>query len=567
VPLQRTTRGSSARVAAIILAAGALAACSPAAGPGGGAAASGAAASGAPASGAAASPAASGTPTAAPAGRGGPVAVTGTGRVQGTVAGAVDEFLGIPYAAPPVGALRWAPPQPAAHWTGIRAATSFAPHCPQTVSPFGRPSTSEDCLFLNVYRPSRGPAHRPVMVWIHGGALVTGESDGYDPAGLVRRGVVVVTINYRLGALGFLADGALAARPGGPAGNYGLMDQQAALRWVRANIARFGGSPRNVTIFGESAGGLSVLSQVVSPGARGLFQRAIVESGAYALKEQPLAQAEQTGAAFAATTGCAKAADAGTAACLRALPVATILADQNATGYQPDVDGAVLTRPIGAALASGHFNRVPLINGTNHDEWRFFVGLDTLLGQPPVTAANYVTSISNELSVPQAVAQQIAGEYPVSSFPGGPEAIGAAGTDAAFACPALLVDAEASKYVPVHAYEFSDENAPERFLPPLGFPYGAAHASEIQYLLRIASAVPGSLNASQRKLAAAMRAYWASLALRGTPNGASAPFWPAFHRASQRMISLVPPRPRAGRGFSAAHHCAFWASLASSPAR
>jgi para-nitrobenzyl esterase len=322
-----------------------------------------------------------------------------------------------------------------------------------------------------------------------------------------------------------------------------------------------------VTIFGESAGGLSVLSQVVSPGARGLFQRAIVESGAYALKEQPLAQAEQTGAAFAATTGCAKAAGAGTAACLRALPVATILADQNATGYQPDVDGAVLTRPIGAALASGHFNRVPLINGTNHDEWRFFVGLDTLLGQPPVTAANYVTSISNELSVPQAVAQQIAGEYPVSSFPSGPEAIGAAGTDAAFACPALLVDAEASRYVPVHAYEFSDENAPERFLPPLGFPYGAAHASEIQYLLRIASAVPGSLNASQRKLAAAMRAYWASLALRGTPNGASAPFWPAFHRASQRMISLVPPRPRAGRGFSAAHHCAFWASLASSPAR
>jgi para-nitrobenzyl esterase len=141
---------------------------------------------------------------------------------------------------------------------------------------------------------------------------------------------------------------------------------------VHRNIARFGGNPHNVTIFGESAGGLSVLSQVVSPGARGLFQRAIVESGAYALTEQPLARAERAGAAFAAKAGCARATDAETAACLRGLPVATILADQNATGYQPDVDGSVLTRPIGAALASGHFSRVPLINGTNHDEWRLF---------------------------------------------------------------------------------------------------------------------------------------------------------------------------------------------------
>jgi para-nitrobenzyl esterase len=491
------------------------------------------------------------------------VAVTGAGRVQGTVAGAVDEFLGIPYAAPPVGALRWAPPQPAAHWSGIRPATSFAPHCPQIVSPFGLPSTSEDCLFLNVFKPSRGPSNRPVMVWIHGGALVTGESDGYNPAQLVRHGVVVVTINYRLGALGFLADGALAARPGGPAGNYGLMDQQAALRWVHRNIARFGGNPRNVTIFGESAGGLSVLSQMVSPGGRGLFQRAIVESGAYALREQSLAQAEKTGAAFAARAGCAKATDAGTAACLRALPVATILANQNATGYQPDVDGSVLTRPIGAALASGHFNRVPLINGSNHDEWRFFVGLDTLLGQPPVTAANYVTSISNELSVPQAVAQQIAGEYPVSSFPSAPEAMGAAGTDVVFACPALLVDADASKYVPVHAYEFSDENAPERFLPPLGFPYGAAHASELQYLFSLnASADPGTLTADQQRLAAAMRTYWTDMAWSGTPSRPAVPSWPAFRVASPRFIALAPPRPRAERGFAVSHHCAFWARLA-----
>ena len=186
-----------ARAGAIVLAAGALVACTSAAVASGGAVA------------------ATGARAAA---TGGPVARTDTGLVQGKVAGSTDEFLGIPYAAPPVGALRWAPPAPAASWAGIRPATSFAPHCPQTASPFGQASTSEDCLFLNVYKPARAPANRPVMVWIHGGALVTGESDDYNPAKLVRHGVVVVTINYRLGALGFLADGALAAqlrRPGG----------------------------------------------------------------------------------------------------------------------------------------------------------------------------------------------------------------------------------------------------------------------------------------------------------------------------------------------------------------
>jgi para-nitrobenzyl esterase len=161
------------------------------------------------------------------------------------------------------------------------------------------------------------------------------------------------------------------------------------------------------------------------------------------------------------------------------------------------------------------------------------------------------------------VAQQVAG--PVSSFPSATDAMGAAGTDGVFACPALAVDLDASKFVPVHAYEFSDENAPERFLPPLGFPYGAAHASEIQYLFGIAAAIPGSLTADQQKLAAAMRTYWTSMALLGTPNLPVVPFWPAFRAGSQRMISLVPPRPRATRGFAAAHHCAFWASLASGP--
>ena len=241
---------------------------------------------------AAAVPAASAsTPSAGGTGRG-PVAGTANGAVRGLANGAVDEFLGIPYAAPPVGALRWQPPQPAASWSGVRDATRFAPHCPQSPSPFGQPSTSEDCLFLNVFTPRHQHAgsHFPVMVWIHGGALVTGESNDYDPTALAEDGVTVVTINYRLGALGFLAHPALADA-NGQSGDYGLMDQQAALRWVRCNIASFGGNPRNVTIFGESAGGLSTLSQVASPQARGLFERAIVESGSYNLTQAPLASA------------------------------------------------------------------------------------------------------------------------------------------------------------------------------------------------------------------------------------------------------------------------------------
>ena len=211
-----------------------------------------------------------------------PVVPVATGAVSGMTVGGVNEFLGIPYAAPPVGSLRWQPPQRAASWTGVRQATTYGPNCPQTATPFGLASTSENCLYLNVYAPAGSPnqmAKHPVMVWIHGGGLWLGESQDVDPAALAAKGTVVITINYRLGALGFLAHPALASSPGGSAGDYGFMDQQAALRWVQHNIAQFGGNPNNVTIAGESAGGTSVLAQLVSPAARGLFQRAIVESG------------------------------------------------------------------------------------------------------------------------------------------------------------------------------------------------------------------------------------------------------------------------------------------------
>jgi len=311
--------------------------------------------------------------TAEPAGSGAtPIVTTQSGAVRGAAVPGGYAFLGLPYAAPPTGNLRWRPPQPPAHWQGVRDATQFGPSCPQPASPFAPPGPfSEDCLYLNVYTPllrSSDEGGRPVLVWIHGGGLTQDGGRNYDGIKLAADGTVVVTINYRLGALGFLAHPALAARPGGPAGNYGLMDQQAALRWVQRNIAHFGGDPNHVTIAGQSAGGLSVLAQLVSAGARGLFQRAIVQSGAFALTQQPLAAAEAAGETFAKAVGCADQ----TAQCLRSVPVSDLVSNFGA-GIPGVVDGSVLTESIGTAIAHGQFARVPVLNGITHDEEMIFV--------------------------------------------------------------------------------------------------------------------------------------------------------------------------------------------------
>jgi para-nitrobenzyl esterase len=487
----------------------------------------------------------------------GPVVATDRGLVRGLATDGADEYLGIPYAAPPVGALRWQPPHAAARWPGVREATQYGPHCAQTDGAFGTGSTSEDCLYLNVFTPAdhaRLRRNLPVMVWIHGGSLTVGESDDYDPTPLVRNGAVVVTINYRLGALGFLATSGLAAEQDGHAGDYGLMDQQAALRWVQRNIGRFGGDHHNVTIFGESAGGLSVLSHLASPSAHGLFDRAIVESGAYALTLAPLTQAEASGASFATAVGC----DGQNTTCLRNVPVSTILAHES-TGYEPDLDGRVLTQSLGTAFASGQFNRVPVIDGTNHDEWRLFVGLFALLGRP-VTAENY----ADQFGVPPDVAAKIVAEYPLSDYPSPAVAVGAAGTDSTYACPAVSADTMLSKYVPTYAYEFNDEQAPELFLPAVaGFSYGAAHASELQYLFGLTADHPAPLSATQQRLAATMQDYWTNFARRGYPAGAGAgaPPWPSFTSTRQLVQSLDTTRPHPETGFAAEHHCAFWSSL------
>jgi para-nitrobenzyl esterase len=504
------------------------------------------------------------------------------GKFQGKLdaTGTMREFLGMRYAQPATGNLRWKAPQPMTPSVVTQDATQFGNHCPQTSSAFGNATLTEDCLFLNVFAPNLTGEHffagddaRPVMVWIHGGALVVGESNEFDATKLVRGGVVVVTINYRLGALGFLAHPALTSEsPLHISGNYGIKDQQAALKWVQRNIRAFGGNPDKVTVFGESAGGLSTFVNLVSPTAHGLFHRAIVESGAYMQTQPALAQTEAAGTNFANAVGCNQPNPADVLACLRGLPVSTVLSHQALTfvglGPAPNVDGEVLTQSVGAALGSGQFNRVPLMNGTNHDEWNLFVAIDFDLAGGPVTSATYVPAIGATIANP-AAAPLVATHYQVPfQFPSFDQGVGGVGTDAIFACPARFADELASPFVPTFAYEFNDEKAPQNFLPPVSFPYGASHASEIQYIFPFANPSGLGLNlpqtpliAGQQKLSDQMVAYWTKFAESGDPNGFGQPFWPRFHRHRQVMQSLVPPTPTPETNFATAHQCDFWDTL------
>lgn len=502
---------------------------------------------------------------------------TANGVVRGSISGNTISYKGIPYAAPPVGARRWAAPAAAANWSGVREAKSFGPHCAQPGTAFGAASTSEDCLYLNVYAP-KAPGNYPVMVWIHGGAFYLGLSNGYNPERLVAQGNVVVTINYRLGALGFMAHPALSAEPGASnaSGNYGLMDQQAALRWVRDNIANFSGNRNNVTIFGESAGGFSVHSHLASPGSTGLFHKAIIQSGAYALgvgAQATLAQSEAVGTAIGNANNCA--APNNTAACLRSIPVASLLTAQSAawpSGPVPTVDGAVLPGSVLARLSAGTYNRVPLIQGATRDEWRLFVALDEVtaptMAKPylgaAINAGNYETAITGTFpflaaapfpaGFPATLATAV---YNPALFGGNHSvALGALGTDLLFACnsrwSAKLQEANASVYV----YEFADDTVPP-FIPGRSFPMGAAHTTELNYIFDTGSF---TRTAAQDAVAASLVSAWSRFAATGNPNPAATPTaWPAFGATDQIQqfnpvgITLVPDAT-----FSATHRCSVW---------
>jgi para-nitrobenzyl esterase len=496
-----------------------------------------------------------------------PVVRTTFGSVSGTAVQTMNAYLGIPYAAPPVGALRWKPPQPPAPWTAIRPAVTFANHCPQGPSAFGFASLSEDCLYLNVFVPAGTPTHAklPVMVWFHGGGFTDGESDDYDPDRLVARGVIVVTVNYRLGYLGFLATTGLDAEPHAHV-NYGLLDQQSALRWTQANIAAFGGDPTRVTIFGQSAGGASVFAALISPGTTGLFSRAIIQSGAYDLLSLPtLANAEAQGAAVAGALGCA----AQDTTCLRNASVTAILTLEATAGTplsggpSPAIDGSVIPVAPDLALATGAYHRVPVMQGTNHDEFRLFTALLYDLSGGALTAAEYPVVVGASLATVglSAHTAEVLAQYPLANYASPDLAYSALTTDAVFSTPAFVSDVLLSARGPLYAYEFSDAGAPEDFLPPVSFAYGAAHGSELQYVYDSFDRVAPPLSPAQTRLASTMVGYWTSFARSADPNGGGAPHWFRYDGFFDDVQSLVAPQPHVFFSFVPDHKALFWTVL------
>jgi carboxylesterase type B len=501
-----------------------------------------------------------------------PIAATRDGLVQGFSAGGVDKFLGIPYAAPPVGALRWRAPQPPAPWHGVRSATTLPPTCPQLANSNGPRSENENCLYVSVYTPAGARGKRggrrgrglPVLFWIHGGGLTTGSGDQHDGTLMATtNNIVVVSINYRLGVFGFLALPSLSAEaPDHASGDYGLLDQEAALRWTHRNIAAFGGDPDNVTIAGESAGAYSVCSLLTSPPIRGLFSRAVMESGS--CTSTPLASAEQTGTQFADASGCTDPATA--AACMRAKTPAELLDNPDyPSGLSPTSGGSELPVAPADAVAEGHFDRVPLLIGTNHDEGRTFAQ-----GLAGLTEAQYESLIDSEYG---ANASRVLALYPFSSFPSpytAAYAVGAVWTDSGFlagigGCAAQSQEQVFRKYTPVFAYQFDDRHAPGLNDSLPGYMWGAGHAMELAYMWpSFDNGIPlyPQLTPAQLELSNQMVRYWGSFARYGAPFVRGQTFWPPYQ--SGQMLSLRPgdaSTPISDAEFGAEHNCSFWDSL------
>ncbi len=500
----------------------------------------------------------------APAGPADPVVRTDSGPVRGTLAedGGLKLFQGIPYAAAPVGALRWQPPVAPVPWSAVRDATRPGLRCVQDVRvdpDYGRP-VGEDCLNLTVWAPSTATSRspRPVMVWIHGGGFLNGSSDIYNARRLAVEGdLVVVTVNYRLGALGFLAHPALADADSGP-GNYGLADQQAALRWVRANIAAFGGDPDRVTIAGESAGAISVCDHLVAPESAGLFDAAIMQSGpCQAQADLPAGRRASLG--FAARAGCPDTAAARR--CLLALPADRL---QGGPTYVR-IGANLLTGPLtGTSRLPVAPNTVadrpptlpvPVLIGNTADEFTIFVAL-TYLRQgalPP-----YRTLLTDTFG---ASAPAVAARYPLSRYDGSAGlAYAAAVTDGVFACPIDAMAAGLSERAAVYAYEFDDQHAPvPEPLRRTPFAPGAGHALELRYLFDMGGAP--ALDAAQRVLSEQMIGYWSAFVATGAPRVDGQPDWPALDPAKPARMSLRTPSPVVTTDFAARHQCGFWASL------
>lgn len=491
------------------------------------------------------------------------------GKIRGVVEGPVRVFRGIPYAAPPVGPNRFRAPQPPIPWTDERDATSFGSTCTQVgiLSGATDPKSGEDCLFLNVWTPEPAPTSpRPVIFWVHGGAFIVGSGSqaDYDATLLAQTtGAVVVTINYRLGPLGFLGHAALAAEdPSHATGTYGLQDQQEALRWVKRNIHVFGGDPQNVALAGESAGGFSVSAHLVAPSSRGLFQRAMVQSGPLARAMIPdVTEAGDQAAALGKALGCT-GTDAALVACLREKPAADVTAGlKNAMPppgglfegsartalWFPIFDGGFFPKQPSDLLEAGDVAKVPLIIGSTEKEGALFHA--GLLGDVPVkTQAEYDAALTRAFG---AGAATVAAKYPVAAGGSYDDALAQIETDAVFGCPSRAVARKLTALgVPVYRYMW---RRPVDSGALAGM--GAAHSTDIAFLFGNSSTL-AKVGGEGQPLVTATMGYWAQHALAGDPNGAGRPTWPRYDTATDAHLVMDLP-PAAGTMFRAGE-CDFW---------
>ncbi|MBB4097599.1 carboxylesterase/lipase family protein [Sphingomonas kyeonggiensis] len=446
---------------------------------------------------------------------------TESGPVRGAADGRVVAFKGIPYAAPPTGALRWHRPEAPAPWNLVLEATKFGADCLQNATPgvagSDRPA-SEDCLFLNVWTPkAAGSAKLPVMVWIHGGGFVSGSSAApeTDGARLAGRGVVLVSFNYRLGRFGFFAHPALTVEAGGrPTGNWGLMDQIAALNWVQRNIAAFGGDPSNVTIFGESSGGESVARLMASPAAKGLFAKAITASGGGRDSWPSLAQAEARGTAFA------KGADL---AALRALPAATVLGGINMMNKEeqsysgPITDGEIVPDNADRIFAKGQQAHIPYLIGNNDDELSFVPAafLPVVNGPTLATLGNGADAVLAAYGSPAAATRHVAG-------------------DVIFAEPAMaMAGRHARSGAPTWLYRFGYVAQARRKDDA-----GAGHATDVIFQFDNLAKADFAATPADQATADLLAAYWTNFARTGDPNGKGVPAWSRFDAAAPAALAI-----------------------------
>ncbi|WP_158601884.1 carboxylesterase/lipase family protein [Pararobbsia silviterrae] len=458
----------------------------------------------------------------------------GDGALSGGTDNGIAVFKAIPYAAPPVGALRFAPPRPVEPWQGVRDATHDAPACaqPATGDPAGRASENEDCLYLNVFTAALQKPPRPVMVWIHGGGWQEGYAGAsqYDPSALIHEGnIVVVSIDYRLGPLGLMALPSLDSADA-LSGNQLIRDQVAALRWVQKNIAAFGGDPARVTVAGESAGANSVLALLAVPQAQGLFQRAIVQSGVDDAHVYSRPTAYAASEKLAQDLGCP--AGDQQAACLRALPVAAIIKGWRKLHLVQDPQ--VLPIDPYAAFAQGTFIRVPVLAGTNlHEDYLFASGQEAQLNRK-LNASDYVAGLDALYDPALSKAAQTL--YPIDKHGSPAAALGDAISDMRFSCYVDMARRDLSRFTPVFGYELDQPDPPQQQpRKTWSLPNTSYHTSDLGYLFDNAN---GPLQGKDEALARQMRAYWIHFVLDGNPNVSELPHWPAFTDAHPRVLRL-----------------------------